>query len=563
MGSFNLQCEISGETIGPDDEVISFFVEPVLNKDGNVKISQHLEKGESQYVISSLPVYGRYADYGRIQRLKPQEEPLGNQLATEVSKALYDYDYSSDDVENYREHFCKGGGKSFLDTNTRQKVIKIESYNAIWSEVKDKDLAELLEQGKIKEAFDNRIDNDLLSHLESLKDVNPVEYVGAAQIVRAFKELNIDLGLKVKIAGSFALRDAKLRKSMHDALSLESEKKESAELFKYTCMISGNALSEGEKVYVVPLVATHSMFSDDSIGMINDRDVCGFYSVICSPIESIVDQEGNVSALNMSERQLNWMKMGMPIDYDATKETIFNDILAGNVAQFHYGNDYPVKLAMISETAYKALNLKESDLLKKEYALLEGAAKVFDEAAKIMEKDPVKARNLFENSDFYPKKEALDLFLDNLEEDMQDEDRRKYHNANIGRAFKYAFYSMASSSGNGKYDDNVLMDLLRADNSRSFVPNVLRSLLNKKIMHNETGKTEDVVKLIGKVKDEISLPLALISKLDKFGIGLQPAREYEGTLSASEQRKLNREIKSPSIEASMKRLRDEGPDYGL
>ena len=562
MGSFNLQCAISGETIGPEDEVVSFFVEPVLNKDGMVKVGGHFEKGENQYVISSLPVYGRYGDYGRVVRLGINEEPMGNQLATEVSKALYDYDYSENDVENYYDNFSKGGGKSFLETNTLHKVIKIESYNAIWSEVKDKDLAELLEQGRIEDAFEGNIDSDLLEHLKNLNEINPVEFVGAAQLVRAFKELNIDLGLKVKIASQFSMKDMKLRKSMHNALeNINSGNSGSGSAFKYTCMVSGNALASGDKAYVIPLVSKYSL--ESNIGIVNERNVCGYYEISASPIEAVIDENGDVKATNISDRQFSWVVAGTDDEVDVTKDNLFEKIRAGEINNVSWGNIYHSNFAIISEDSYKALGIKEGNLLKEEYKIVESAAKLFDSAVELIEKEPVKAREIFENSDLFPRKDAIDIFFETLEEDILDPKREGYRNSDVGRAFKNAYYSIASIKGDRRYDNNILMDYTRPDNDHSFIFSLMRRHVNKTIMSNETGKMEDAVKILGAISDEMQKSFDLICRLDRFGIGLMPAKEYIGTLAVKEQKKLNRDVREPSIQASLKTLREHEEEYSL
>lgn len=567
MGSFNLQCAITRETIGEDDEIVSFFVEPVLNEDGNVNIYQHLDNKQPQYVISSLPVYGRYGDYGRAERLKPNEEPLGNQLAVDASIALYDYDYTEAATEDYPGHFAKGGGKGYFDTNTQHIVIKKESYDAIWSEVKDKDLADLLDKGKIKEAFSGKIDPDFLAYLQDLKDVNPIEFVGAAQIVRAFDELNVHMGLNIKIASQFSGNDFRLRKLMHMGLKDNKPNPNAGEneQCKYTCMVSGDAFSAGDKVMAIPIVGKHTVDGEKNIAIINDHEVCGLYQLTSSPIKCTVNNDGTINSSDITDEQARLMRVGLPISYfnDKDAQDSVNTILINRPSIKNWGNYHQLTMALISERAYNALQIQPNKTLKTDFNIFKKSAKIFDEFISQVPIDQIKARQILEKSGLYDN-EDLEVFYDYLVEDLTSTTRDpKYRNRDIGRGFKNSFCVLKSSTGEGKYDRNEFTDLIRHDSEQSFLSKILRTNLSNIITDNETGNLTDIANRLSGIVNVLKDSIGIISYLDKNGLGLIPAKEYTGTLTVQQQRILNQSVREPSTKAVMEKLKDYDDEMSL
>lgn len=556
MGSFNLQCAISKETVRTGDKVLSFFLEPVLSENENVNVCGALGAGEARYKLSSIPVEGVYSDYGRVLRLSNEDCGRDQDFAVSVAKSLYAFDYSEGAVENYYSNFSKGGGKSAYDTNTLQWVIKSDVYEAVIQEhVKLK-----LSSANIA-VNEREIDEDLNSLLMSEAAV-PEDVFQVSQLLQVLKNLNIELGLQGKGRSSSSASDYERRKKMF--ASLKKGSKESDLLcddpVRYTCLVSGDAVAPGDTVYVLSLVAQHNNDSVDFIAHVDDFKANGIYAFNCDPIKCTVTEAGEIVADN-----IELFKMGCSLAYtgedlEKEKEHFIENLLSGKYsASIFRGDNYAIRGAVISESAYAAIEEKNGykQGVLNDYKLFKEAAKVIDQAWMLYKEDESKGMDFLSNEHSCFKKGVAEAVQDSLMYAKEKND-----SSLVGRAFRSSLYLLSSSNTKNKFARNAVAVSLELASDEMMASSIRRSVLN--LLNKPNGLSiEDKVNKLEKYVDVLANCNRVAGGLETHGLIVEASSLYQGSLTVGEQRTLNRTGRKAALDALIKNAKDEQHEMGM
>lgn len=580
MGSFNEQCSISKETIMIGDEVVSIFLE----RDVNVSLFGRKSEGESRFKLSSLPVFGVYSDYGSVTRLSADKEPLGQSEAIEIAKSIYKYDYSENAIENYGGSYSKEGGVSPFQTNTLHWVIKKACFDEIWAESDFAGIVEKLNQGDIEAAFNHNVDIDLMNILASRKDSLVNLATDAAILLDGLRRLNIELGLQTRIAGTSvlsALDDYQIRKKMHAGLKINNKSTGDLECFspvRYTCSLSGKAVSPGDSVYVLPLQSNHS----HDMGIIANVDkfsVIGQYSFNSAPIKCLVQDDGKIVAENLSKELIDRILVfSSSSDVSKEPESFIENLLAG-----HYDSSRRLNLesslrgSVLSEEAYETLmqHSKYDNYLSDDYDLFVQAAESIDKwwsyRVQIENHSIIMDYEDFDGSaidDVYTNIYTLSKNApgyNSLDTEMLENDFKLTDGTNMRAMTAFSFFSSRYdiSSKCPRGNVNNFSDMVSEDSRNSLMSYDLRKCIKNQFVKDKNVSISTVAKELKSICEEFSICHKIAISMNKFGLGIEASSKYVGEESISDQRAYNQKVRGAATDNVMKKLKELSQDFGL
>jgi hypothetical protein len=287
MGSSNLQCAISKETIINGDETVTFILEPVLSESGDIQNITKPATSQGQYFkINSLPIFGVYDDYGRSIASEGQD------IVLSLVKSFYDFDYSEDSNDEWGasgKRLHRGGYvTSPYDTNTYELVMLKSSYDILIKSTDDKFISKLLKADKIEQAFGESIDDELLS---AIKKMTPhFAIMQAATFLKGLRNIGFSLTPAPTIAAQRGIEDFKMSISTHKALAdIDVCNTIIAGKPAEFCLLTKKAISDNQIVHILPIISKRK--SDKPIDLISfdNHSVNARYKAITGPIECILN----------------------------------------------------------------------------------------------------------------------------------------------------------------------------------------------------------------------------------------------------------------------------------
>lgn len=553
MGSFNVQCAISKETILTGDKVVSFFLEEEKSENGN-----------SVYKLGSLPVHGVYGDYGHVYRIEQSKEPLGQADAISVAKKLYKYDYTEKGLESYHGSPGRGGAKGMFEATSAHWVIKQEAYDQIWGEVDESDIFDALMKGEVEKAFNHKIERGLLQELKSMDGFEPISLLPAAQLVKGIQQLNISFEIQSSMTSQFGLSDYKGRKPLHVALKKmkSGQDKSSSVAARYSCFVTGHAVSPNETVYVLPVRSAIHLSGGKTLGHLNTHSVTGMHQFCERPIKCLVSENGSI-VFDDQERSLNLTMLGTGLSFqDLQKENFIEELLSGKFTSELYQESYQTSGVVLSSEACKILMKgKERELVMKDFELFCDAAEAFSSACFALSKgEPELSKQILTSKGVY--KDTKDLFSLMERVLSRAKDVNSFY-MDIGYMFRETCYELKTSRADYDYMTNQFFKMINTSDSDGMFHHNVKSALSKVMFYNREEDFGETVKKFNNVASVFADCFQLACNLDRFGIGLRPSQAFQTEISIGEQRSLNEKVRESVTSSVLKTLQKEGEHYGL
>lgn len=574
MGSSTLQCALSRETIKEGDHVVTLLLEP-NNPNGNIShINQQIKHQTQHFKLGSLPIFGKYADYGQIDAQDPES------LAIRMSKALYDYDFSretNDEAGSRGDQLMLGGCTTEYDeTHTLQWTVSRAAYEALMSKV---DL-DAMEQSLLAGDQDKQLKT--LFHEQLLENVSKIHAPDKTRALtrtlaftKALNDLGIPFHIQSKRTSQTAAYDDKARIKIHAALKQEEMKgkvRAAPTSAVWTCAVTGDALAPGDKAYILPIDDRLDLDEDSNAVYFDEHKVTGMYALAAPEVAvTMTDNheftlEGPLSELQKRFIQGQVVEQGTEIE----EQTLINKLASGELSYKDRFDNYHRNIMVLSEPAYQALVKNNRPALVNSFDQWRETVEMLKQMHEASPQTIEEVKDLIPEG--YPHMKWLKgMFYDAEVQKQRDEelknsplgdlvkDKKKYTPEKIKDHFKFQaksyFFKMP---GNGdRWSKNSFSNLFRDDGELS---NILSYVFKGGLLSNFGSKDLDSVKksldFMAVMANEFNSTIHVVNGLNSFGLSIAPSHRVESGLTVEDQRALNQSMRTATTKAIIERRQE-------
>lgn len=557
MGSYNIQCKVSGGSILEDDEVVTLLLEP-NSEDGSFSVAgKPFNKTKPHFLIASLPVIGKYADFGKTEAASESD-------ATRLSKSIYDYDFSEETNDNYGnrgQNICLDGEYHDFEEKAYVWTIKKCVYDALInnSEITSANSKELFENKShllhdrlIKEVASNELKDDSLLNLTKL--INGLEILGYEFMYQGSNSHGRSYQGEIK----------KLAKN-----KILSPSESESIIPTYVCSFTGKSIAPGETVRVFPI---QSRISDHTNPVhLNSHTTTGINGLAGISFDAKVNEDGTLthgSLTTWQERLLTISEKNEVLD----SQTALKRLEEGNLSI--PGTKEYKDIMIVSKTAFDAL---ESEF-KSEYfndfliysKMLIDAFEIDQET--LLDKDLLIKYGKDNNLKFI-EDTARNQSLENNHEYMQS--LLKNNEPEKAKEF------MASTIRNDIVRDALLFGVPVKDSQwnrhnqfceslddRGILGDKLSRLFNYSIRESSgrNGSKDKILSTLANLKSiaqEIDRDAAFVNALSYYSMQITPSNKTSGSYSVNQQHLIASKIDTAIADHVVESARERDVEIGL
>lgn len=566
MGSSNLQCAISKETIVPTDETVTLIIEPVPENDREMKSLYKTASDIGElFKINSLPIKGTYEDYGRSIALD------SDSVEIELCKQFYGYDYSSDMGDDWGAsgYRLKRGEpvRSYYDTNTVEFVVLKDVYDMLVSNTNNTHISALVKERKFKEAFGGAIDEQLLSVINGVQ--SDAVIVEAATFLQGLRNLGVRLSHTPGIAGQLGDEDFKMSEEVRSKLTMElNDKKQDLGAPELFCLLTKEAIENDSVVYVAPVLSNSNINRDMGVASYGNHSVKSMFDLITSPIACRYQNKKltPVQPINGGVRNLLIKTLRQ-------KESINDNEIIDLITKsgellgmgFFQNEIYTANCVVFSEDAYNALN-SEDEIEQLRSRMTSDMDIYVDSLIKLHEITETQYKSV---DDFISEIKKSGVFKgENLERALKVIDIYTNEVKSEGRSYRYLlddlhrFIPGTESDSRFVARNSFYDDVIKEDGNNGIFPYLTVIEINKNLdsVSKNAPSAESYAHTL-KVNCHEILSTALencklLRNLSKAAIVLYPSDIYSGDLNISEQRALMRKINLYSYQRCLEKIKE-------
>lgn len=363
MGSSNLQCAISKETIESGDKTVTFILEPVLESGKIKKILKPASTQGEYFKLNSLPILGVYDDYGRSFAAKNQEDTIS------LVKEFYSFDYSEelgDDWGSRGWRLNRGGPvDSPYETNTYELVVLKEAYDTLIENTNNTLIKTLLNDGKISKAFNEAIDPQLLSAAKKRSHHDSV--IAAATFLKGMRDLGLSITPAPTICAQMAINDFELSLEVHNKLN-EKKALPSSCCFlpKHFCMLTKKAIPNNKTIYLLPLMSNMEYNQPIDLISFDDHKVNARFSALSAPLKCLY-KEGKLSLVDNVNDSLDDVRDELSLPASMSDDDVLEAITEHRPVtkkDGYFSFSSLVSYVVFSEKAFSVLTAEETKSYK-------------------------------------------------------------------------------------------------------------------------------------------------------------------------------------------------------
>ena len=572
MGSSNLQCAISKETISKGDLTVTFILEP-NSEDGSLPslLEPALEQGH-HYRLNSLPIIGKYDDFGH-NHAKPRQDNVIN-----LVKEFYGFDFSSKMYGEWSpigKQLNRGEPvTSFHDTNTYEFVVLKSVYDIVIKNTNDSEISALLKAKELNKAFSGAIDPQLLAALKNATFRAPIK--NAATFLKGLRDLGISLKPTPSIAAQNAMTDYRLSAKSHESNYKAPEScVDDNSTPREFCLFTKQAISDGSVVYFIPLLSNQELGRKLPLASYDNYKVTSRYTPLSSPIKcKYID--GTFTPVSPLDSVTRYMLVK---SFNLDVSTSDQDLISVAAANNELFTEHEIKFlssrlhkgyVVLTESAYNALAVNDSceliDNLKADASVFKSAVFTLNELATAPYEsidelvDAVSKCGVFQSKNLESAVSTLKIYGRNMEM------KPSYVLFLMKDIFKYIPPAKESNSSYMRLN-TFAEQVVRNDFGHGFfhlkVASELGDILSSKpdSFGNESNYKTFISGFIdGTLTNMLELAKTLIG-LNAAAITLVPFDTYLGSLTITEQRDLVTQINTESYEHCQRKLKEYEDEY--
>jgi len=572
MGSSNLQCAISKETISTGDKTVTFLLEPVLSGDGNIKGILKPASNQGEYFkVNSLPILGEYDDYGNSFADDNQDKIIS------LVKDFYGFDYSEELSNEWgsRGWRIKRGKPvdSPYDTNTAEFVVLRAVYDVIINNTDKSSITGLLKNNQIELAFGSAIDNQLLTSIDGMGSDSSV--INAALFLKGIRNIGASLTPAPTISSQMEIQDFKMsqdtRNNMGEAPSIKNDPNTRPSDF---CLLTRKAVNNHDIVYLLPIMSTKECGKPIDLISFDNYSVTARYKPISKPMKCVFNN-GTYSLSNstdevMLENLANMLSVPITGSTNALlyKITTHSPITVGRGM---FASNYQVSYIVLSEHAFNYLNNSENST-KCSYikpdanTFLNSSTKLYsiskDEHSSFKSfKESIEKSGVFDKKTLDFAISTIDIYADQLD---VNESNLSYL---VKLILKYIKPKADEETARSRHYNAFFEQILNIESDNSEWHRDILFEHSDKLddIFDNNHNTDDFHKALKSLIDDSLFMseeiMPIISSLDRAAITLMPFDKYTGEISISEQHKIIDAIDVASYEHIKYHIDKDENDY--
>lgn len=538
MGSYNLQCPLTKETISRGAKTVTLIVEPTgdTTKLGNIAVSPK-SQGE-HFQFASLPIKGTYEDFGRNIADANQKEVIEH-----IKNTFGGYDYTEKMGDKWGSkglQLNRGEpASSYFDTNCFELTFLRSAYDIIISETENSDIVGAINNGDPLSVLHDAMAEDTIKNFEGIKHELLIEM---GTFLKGLRNLGFSINHHVSLAASQAHYDFNTRiKLNHKPIGTNS-----SVITTERCMFTGYAINEGDIVYVIPVMFKEDLNRELKIANLDNYKSKARFTPVSAPIKATFKHGAPAEALSHDKLTTKINLLTTQDENALNEQTLLHHIWKeetetfGKKSKFFSPEVFQRRYALISEQAFELITSnKISKLADDKEVFVDSISELMRICESSADLDSLVASLTASELIQDTGAKTIKIMLDNQ---PYSPDRAKK-----AASFSLENYIEKDNSEKRWERMNIIMALIKSEHDLVVPHHVANALANGISAVWTASTSDDIEKNIRKYLDYIiptlEINIKLLAGLSKYGVALMPMDKYLGELTISEQRELMHKIK--------------------